>query len=136
MANGQCVTDSGRNIMLNRCFKSSPDYTAPNYFKVGTGVTEPTSSDTDLDTAITIAGGATKAVASGYPLLDETNIKVTNRCILLTTDCNGNNVSEFGLFNSDGTPKIFSRAVFTAISKTSSVQIIFKEVDKIEKGTV
>jgi len=120
--------------MLNRTFKSSPDYTVPNYFKVGTGTTTPDSTDTDLDTAINIAGSATKAVASGYPVLDESNLQATNRCILLTTDCNGNTITEFGLFNSDGTPKIFSRAVFTGISKTSSVQIIFVEKDKITEG--
>jgi hypothetical protein len=54
---------------------------------------------------------------------------ITNRCILLTTECNGSTVSEFGLINTDGTPLLFSRAVFTGITKASTVQVIFKEVN-------
>lgn len=72
-----------------------------------------------------------KTFVSGYPILDEPNTNSTIRTILLTTEANGFPITEFGVFNNDGTPKNFSRSVFTAISKTSGVQIIFVEKDKI-----
>ena len=132
MANGQLITSQGRLIALNRTFKETPDYKAPEQFKVGTGSTTPAITDTDLVTAVVIAGGLyVKDIAATYPSFDETNFQVTNRCILLTTDANGNNLTEFGLFNKDGTPKCFSRMVFPAIAKTTSVSVVFIEKDKV-----
>lgn len=132
MANGQIITTNGLKIVLNRTFKSSPDFLAPSKFKVGTGTTTPIESDTDLDTVITINGGNTKSFISGYPVLDETNIQSTIRTLLTSVEANGNSISEFGIFNEDGSPIMFSRSVFTAITKTSSVQISFVQKDKIE----
>jgi len=132
MANGQLITTIGRKVAMHRIFDASPAYTAPSAFKVGTGTNTPGLGDIDLQTAITIGGSASKAISSGYPTFDDANMIITNRAILLTTECNGNTISEFGLINSDGTPVLFSRAVFTGISKTSSVQVIFKQVDVLE----
>jgi hypothetical protein len=128
---GLVLTNNGKKIVLNRAFKASPDYTAPTVFKVGTGTSTPTVSDTDLQTAITIGGNPTKGIAAGYPTLDESTFVSTIRCLLLTTECNGNSLTEFGLFNTDGTAKMFSRIVHTPITKTSSVQIVYIEKDKI-----
>lgn len=132
MANGQVVTTLGRKIALHRLFDAVPVYSAPNFFKVGTGTNTPAVADTALQTPILIGGFSTKAVVTGYPVFDDANLNVTNRCLLLTTDSNGFNISEFGLVNSDGTPQLFSRAVFTAITKTLSVQVIFIEKDVIQ----
>lgn len=133
MANGQIVTTVGKKIVLNRTFKTTPDYLEPSLFKVGTGTTTPLIGDTDLVTPVTISGGSqTKTFAASYPSLDETNLNATIRCILLTNEANGNSLTEWGVFNNDGTKKCFSRQVFTAISKTSSVQVIFIEKDLIE----
>lgn len=131
MVNGQVITTVGRKIALHRLFDTAPAYSAPNFFKVGTGTNTPVVTDTVLQTPILIAGFPTKAVVTGYPTFDDTNLNVTNRCLLLTTECNGSSISEFGLVNSDGTPQLFSRAVFTAITKTLSVQIIVVEKDVI-----
>lgn len=128
MTTGQILTNDGKKILLNRGFKASPNYTVPSLFKVGTGTTAPTVTDTDLQAAVIISGGnTTKAFATGYPILDETNLQITIRTILLTTDANGNSLTEFGIFNSDTSKLMSSRAVFTAITKTSSVQVIFVE---------
>lgn len=132
MGNGQVITSNGLKIMLNRTFKASPDYLSPTKFKIGTGTTTPSTSDTDVETGVNINGGATKSFVSGYPTLDETNHQATIRCFLNTAEGNGNSLTEFGLFNEDGTPLMFSHAVFTAISKTTSVEISFVQKDKLK----
>lgn len=118
--------------MLNRSFKATPDYLAPTKFKIGTGVTTPAVTDTDIETGVNINGTATKSFVSGYPSLDETNLQATIRALVLTTEANGNTITEFGLFNEDASPLMFSHAVFTSITKTTSVQISFVEKDKFE----
>ena len=132
MAAGNIVTNNGLKIALNRTFKATPDYSAPTKFGVGTGTGTPATSDTALGTIVAIDGGNYKDFVSGYPSLDETNLQSTIRCLLLSTEANGNSLTEFGLFNTDGTPKLFSRSVFTAISKTTSVQVTFIEKEKLE----
>jgi len=131
MATGQIITTNGLKLALNRIFKATPDYLAPTKFKIGTGTTTPAVADTDVETGVNINGGATKSLVSGYPTLDETNMQSTIRALLLTTEGNSNSITEFGLFNEDGTPLMFSHVVFTAITKTTSVQISFIEKDKI-----
>lgn len=85
----------------------------------------------DLLRSWTVAN-ATKTLSVGYPTFDDTNFVITNRGLLLTTEANGENISEFGLFNTDATPLMYSHAVFTNIAKTSSIQVIFKEVDILQ----
>lgn len=124
---GQIITTDGLKIVLNRTFKSSPDLLAPSKFKVGTGTTNPVISDTDLETVVAIDGGNIKSFVSGYPVLDDTNLQATIRCLLNSLEANGNNLTEFGLFNEDGSPLMFSRTVFNPVNKTSSVEISFVE---------
>lgn len=131
MAAGQVITNNGRKIILNRAFKASPDYLAPSKFKIGTGTTAPTTSDTDVETGVNINGSATKSFVTGYPTLDETNMQATIRCLVNTTEANGNTLTEFGLFNEDGSPLMFSHAVHTGISKTNIVQVTYIEKDRI-----
>ena len=131
MANGNLCTNNGRKIAIHRCFEASPTLSAPNYFSVGTGTTTPASSDTALETAIQIGGADSKAIVTGYPTFNDVGFSATTRCLILTTECNANTITEFGLVNTDGTPLLFSRAVFTGIAKTTSVQCIFVTKDKI-----
>jgi len=132
MATGLVLTTKGKLIAFNRTFKTTPDYLEPSLFKVGTGTTTPSVSDTDLVTPVVISGGSTtKSFLTGYPVLDETNLNSTIRCLLLTTEANGNSLTEFGIFNNDATKKCFSRAVHTSISKTSSIQVSYIERDHI-----
>ena len=131
ISTGQVVTNAGRKICLNRTFETTPDYLEPSQFKVGTGTTTPTTADTDLETAVNINGVEPKDFVSGYPVLDEVNNQVTIRCFLLTTEANANSLTEFGLFNEDASALMFSRAVHTALTKTTSVQVIYVEKDRI-----
>lgn len=132
MATGNLITNNGLKIMLNRTFKATPDYTTPSVFKVGVGTTTPAVGDTDVESVVAINGGNTKAFVTGYPSLDETNLQSTIRTLLLTTNANGNSLTEFGLFNTDGSALMFSHAVYTAITKTTSVQVTYVEKDKFE----
>lgn len=131
MATGSIITTLGKKIALNRLWTPSPTYTSPTLFKVGTGTNTPVIGDTDLQTPVDIDGDNFKGFVTGYPTLDETNMQSTIRTVLLTTEANGNSLTEFGIVNTDGTKKLFSRVVFTPITKTTSVQVIFVQKDKI-----
>lgn len=132
MSTGQVIVSNGLKIATNRIFKATPDYLAPSKFKIGTGTTTPAVADTDVETGVNINGGAIKSFVTGYPTIDEANNQVTIRCFLNTTEGNGNTLTEFGLFNEDGSALMYSHAVFTAISKTTSIEISFVQKDKIE----
>jgi len=131
MATGNVITTAGLKLSLNRIFKSTPDFLAPTKFKVGTNTTTPTVGDTDLGTGVNINGGNTKSFVTGYPVLDETNMQSTIRCLINTTEANGNSLTEFGIFNEDSSALMFSRSVFTSISKTDSVEVSFVQKDVI-----
>lgn len=133
MGTGSLITTLGRVVALNRTFKGTPDYLAPSQFAVGTGTTTPTTADPGLGTPIQISGADYKDVDSGYPdaTTNESILRATTRCTVDTTECNGESITEFGLFNKDGTPKCFSHMVHTAVAKTSSVQLIYTETDRV-----
>ena len=129
MATNNLITTNGRNIMLNRAFKSVPDYTAPSQFKVGTGTTTPSIGDTNLTTTVAINGGNSKNITT--ITIDETNMMVTTISNLATTEPATQPVSltEFGIVNTDGTSLLWSRSVHTAIAKTSSDALIYIQKD-------
>jgi len=127
---GSVITNNGRSIILDRTFNSSPTRSQPSLYKIGTGVTDPVESDTDVETGVNINGGATATFESGYPSVDYTAKESTIRCKLLTTEGNTNSLTEFCVFNNDGTKLMFSHVVHSAIAKTTSVQIIYIQKDK------
>ena len=196
MATGQVFTTLGKKLAMHRIFESSPTYSVPNWFKVGTGTTTPVVGDTVIQTPVYRTTGTntstsayklinsgetfqtdgvqvgdhvrnttdatittvasvdseiqltlnadiflatgktyyvdfTKSIMPAYPTFDDTNLVVTTRAILLTTECNGSSLTEFGLFNGDVTPRMASHCVYTAISKTVSIQVIYVEKDQI-----
>jgi len=122
--------NNGKLTALHRTFTATPTITAPTRFKVGTATTTPAVGDTDMGTAVNINGTEFKNIVSGFPTLDTTNFQSTIRCFVATTEANGNTLTEFGLINTDGTPLLFSHAVHTGITKTSSVQVTYIEKDK------
>lgn len=54
------LTNSGINILMNRSFKATPDYTAPTKLRVGSSQEDPVATDTDL--TLPIPFGGTEAV--------------------------------------------------------------------------
>ena len=125
------VTNAGKKLALNRTWKATPDYTAPTVFKIGTDSTAPAVTDTDLGTAVNINGSDTKVFVTSYPVLDETNHQVTIRCIANSTEANGDTLVEFGLANTDGTELLYSHSTHTAVSKTSSIEVVYVQKDKL-----
>lgn len=71
------------------------------------------------------------SITSGYPILDETNLEVEQRGFVASTSANGFLITEAGDFNSDATMLIDDRNTFTAISKSSTDQIILIWKDRI-----
>lgn len=125
------ITTTGKKVMLNRTFKSTPDYTTFSVFKLGTGTTTPTENDTDLETPVNINGSQTKSFVTGYPIFDEDNLQVGFRCFVNSVESNGNSLTEFGLFNSDSTKKMWGRATHTPLTKSSSIEVTYIQKDKL-----
>ncbi len=125
MANGAIYTISGMVALLNRGYKSSPDYTVPSRFGIGTGTITPAVTDVELTTPITSWSGASdfKNYVSGYPIFDTTDQKVTVQGFIASTEANGNSITEYGDFNTDDAPNISSHIVFNPITKTNTVQV-------------
>ena len=124
MGIGHIITDQGKQIILDRTFAAGT-FSAPLRFRTGTGTTTPIASQTALVTPVTAAA----TFLTGYPIVPPSvslNL-VMIRAFLDTTQANGNSLTEFGIFNTDGTPKMFSRTVHNPITKTSSVQVLYAE---------
>ena len=129
---GGLITTNGKKILLNRGYSASPDLTAPTKFKIGTATVEATVSDTDLGSAVVISGtDYVKSFETNYPAFDYNSMTSTIRVRLNTLEANGNALTEVGMFNTDGTPLMESRDLFTAISKTTSDELIFEVVTTV-----
>ena len=130
MAVGGVITDEGRNALWNRAGKAIPNNTAFTQFTLGTDNTTPAVTDTYASITGT-PGGFPKNVTIGFPYFDTTNKKMQVQGYVSPSEANGLNVSSFALVNTDGTPKTLSHDVVTAISKTSSIEIIFNWISKL-----
>jgi len=126
------VTNSGKNLMLSRMFQDTE--TPISQFKIGTGTTEPSVADTDIESVISgwNSGSDTANFVSGFPTFDTANKEVTVRGRVTATQANGNMISEVATFNSDASEDIDVHATFTGISKTSSEEIVFIITNRIE----
>ena len=127
MANGAIATAIFKNTLLNRGFKLTPSYTNYSRFGIGTGTTTPAEGDTNNTTPVVNwnAGSTYKNWEAAYPTFDEPNKRVSMRGIVTATQANGNTLSEYADFNTDGTPRIAGHFVYTGITKTSSVQVTY-----------
>lgn len=125
MATGAIFTNTGKNTVLNRLLKSSPDYTNLSRFGIGTGTTTPAVTDTGNTTPITAWNGGSdyKNFESGYPTFDTSNRRATWRGLVTATQANSNTIAEFADFNTDGSPRVGAHVVVNGIVKTSSIQV-------------
>lgn len=127
MAVGAKFTNGGFNVVLNRAYSASPTADEFSEFKIGTGTTTPTVSDTGLATAITgwYSGGDSKPFESSYGTngvsFDTANLRVTWLGIVSFTEANSNSITEVGDINAGGT--LGGRFVHSGITKDSSVQV-------------
>jgi len=125
------LTNDGKKVILNRIFKSTPDYKEPTLFKVGTGQAIPTTSDTDLTTPVIIDTDNVKEFVSGYPQIDENTFEANIQCFLETTEANGNSLDGFGIFNNDVPQKSITIGKNTAINKTEYDQVTYNVTLKV-----
>ena len=125
MANGAVYTKNGINNLLHRGYTVTPTISVPSQFKIGTGTTTPTVTDTDLTTPIEDWHSATdyKDFVSGYPIFSTADQQVTVQGFIGASEGNGVTITECGDFNKDGTPSMSSHIVFTGVAKTDAVQI-------------
>lgn len=82
---------------------------------VGTGTTEATATDTSLESELLRKAASTSDGATG---------EKTYIMRLLSSEANGSDISEVGVFDSDGT--MYGRITFDGISKTSDFEIQFE----------
>lgn len=129
------LLSSGRNLLLDLTYNASTSKSQITKFKIGTGTTDPLVSDTALETEITAwtGGSSSKTFVSGFPSFDTTNNEVTIKGFVASTEANGNNVSEFGTINTDGSEIMDVRSSFTPISKTSTDEITFTSVLRLRE---
>lgn len=125
------LTDDNADGSAGSPVVGSCDYTFVQLTADAAGTTWSNGDFMMDDIKVISSGDYSKIIVTGYPVLDETTLQAKTRCLLSVVDANGYDLTEFGLVNTDGTPLLFSRAVYTSISKTSSIQIIYVEKDKI-----
>ena len=117
---GSVVTDRERIIILDRSAKTSPTYTRISQDQWGTGILQPNVLDFQMDTAV----GSKKNIET--TTIDETNLEVTLEGRADSLENNSNDLSELATWNTDGTPVIGMRAVFTARAKSNTKEFRYK----------
>jgi len=113
------ITTLGKNVI--RDLIGNDGISGIQYFAVGTGNTTPAIGDTLLDTEVFRGQITSFLKGSGT---------ITAKYYLSSTQGNGNDLEEAGLFGRDATSSadtgdLIARALFTQISKTSLLKITF-----------
>jgi hypothetical protein len=127
------ITKEGIKIIMDRAYNKTPERNAPDRFIIGTGDTEPTFEDTELDNQVEFQlGQDDRQFLVGYPDVDLTNLKVNFIGFLNSIEGNGNNLTELGIIEST-TGKLYSRNLFPPLEKNDSVEVSFVQEDEWEE---
>ena len=94
---------------------ADPSKESPSHFAVGTGTNVVTADDTTLDTEVERKSIITKA-KSGYGILEYVGE-------LLSTDANGNDLSEVGVLNDESGGDLLLRHTHVPYSKTADFSV-------------
>ena len=105
---------SGRNVVRDYIANESP--AGATHVAVGTGTTGAVDSDTTLQTEV-FRGAVTK-ITKNSSFLDIFYY-------LPSTAANGSTLTEAGIFNASSGGSMFARAIYTGISKTSSIAVTY-----------
>lgn len=100
---------------LVRDFLHGDSVNAPSHMAVGVGTATEKATDTTLGSEVLrkTFSGTTKGTVG----------KETYEMTILTTEANGNDLSEVGIFNAASAGDMLNRIVFTPISKTSAFEL-------------
>lgn len=129
MSVGAVITNIARNITLKSITGPQVSGTVA-ILRIGSSGTTPAITDIGLAAPI----GSYYAMLSGYPTYDTVNQKMTNRYFISSvSELNGATMTEAGEFFSGASyPQgLFSRNVFTPITKSGSDEIAFILISKI-----
>jgi len=86
------------------------------YIAVGTDDTTPSSSDTAL-------GNEVLRKSRQEYLRDDTNGKITVSMWILSTEANGNDLKEVGVFDTSSGGNLYSRNVFNTLTKNNNIEV-------------
>jgi hypothetical protein len=108
------VVTAGKNLIRDLIGGATSAY--PTHFAVGTSSTAPAAGDTALGVEV-FRDQITQRVYSA--------VQVTVKFYLATGYANGNTLREAGIFNAAAAGTMLSRAVYSAIAKTSSITVTY-----------
>ena len=129
MINLSIITNKGKNIILNRAYKSTPDYNQPSLFQLGTTQPTPLLTSTTIPSPVTLATGTTKTFVTNYPSINESLKEVTIRGYVSSTEANGESIDGSGLLTAES--ELFSMDKFNDESKSATDEFAFIFVDRI-----
>ena len=129
ISNNSIITNKGKNILLNRAYKTSPDYNPPTVFQLGTTQTTPLLTSTVIPFPVTLESGTTKTFVTNYPSVDENRREVTIRGYVSSTEAIGQSIDGSGLLTSGD--ELHSMDKFNDESKSATDEFAFIWVDRI-----
>ena len=107
------IVNTGLNLMRDLLAGSAPN--PPSHFAVGTGTTAVTAGDTTLETEVE-RNAVTSKTISGNGILEYIGT-------ILSTEANGNDLSEVGVLNATTAGVLLLRKTHTAYSKTADFSV-------------
>ena len=108
------VVTAGRNLIRDFLFGDVVD--PLSHMAVGTGSSAPVITNATLDAEV---------FRGAFTTSNKTTSKITYSLFLNTGDANSYNLTEAGIFNHSVSGTMYARAVFSPITKTSSVTVTF-----------
>jgi len=136
MVNGSIITNNGKKIIINRAYKTTPDYLEPSTFKIGILNGTPNVADTDLDVPVAISG--TEAVDACEAItgwVDSADMTITTNAVTFKEGSNSLSLAkDAGSSVNFSTAKTTTSRDFT--SKTLFVWLYITAVaDLVATGT-
>ena len=119
------LTTTNRDSQTGTHDLANSDFTFIQLTATGSGDTWAADEVLMDDIKLVSSGDYTKTLTSGFPSIDESTKEVTFRAELSSVEANGYLLNGFGIFNTDGTPKLDSIDDFMAESKTNTDNFIF-----------
>lgn len=118
------ITNAGLNLLRNWIYGDSVN--AITHMGVGTGTAAPQATDTTLEAEVLRKTFSTKAKGSDGVANYEME--------LLTTEGNGNDLTEVGILNAAAAGDLLNRITHAAIPKTSSFELKY-EIEITDRRT-
>ncbi len=122
MVSGSIITNLGKKILINRGYKSTPDYSIPSKFAVGVDSNTPNISDTNLTNRIPISNGN---------IIDDGSVNFTGENSGTNSTSGTTTFKEGG-----GTTDATSQNMFTAGTVSTSKTWILSTLNQNMSGTM